>query len=206
MGSGKSHTSIKIQDIHFLLYLVKYVTLNNQSVPSVTIGWLSLLDPSMAPKAKRTMEASWEEKICQSFWELQAIFLILPFCYIAFIRGDVEEHCVQQYQSTWKNKKESWSQQIRREKWFLERTDSTYVHGMEMGIRDWLGPLILLYSWTVKLSELIIHQEQMGTVIMFAKKELEFLIEGLLLRLVFFLKHSKGMKSTLTSLSFSAQR
>lgn len=58
----------------------------------------------------------------------------------------------------------------------------------------------------MELSEQFIHQKQMtlGTVILLAEKESEFLIEGLLLRFVFFLKHIRGMKSVLLLLSFSA--
>lgn len=40
----------------------------------------------------------------------------------------------------WEMRKE----QTRREERCVERTDSIYVHGMEIGIHDWLGPLILL--------------------------------------------------------------
>lgn len=77
------------------------------------------MDPSMAPKAKRMKETD--------LWELQALPLILPFCYITLCsnRGSMEGHSVGQYQSSWSTEKREPANEKGEE---IPREDRQHIH------------------------------------------------------------------------------
>lgn len=138
--------------------------------------------------------------------EILALLLILSFhCATLCFNSNTERHVVGQYQRSWSTeKKELWSQQMRRDKREeIPGEDRQHVCIWNDDGNPWLT--WLRNCWDVGQSELFIHQKQtLATVILLAEKESEFFIEGLLLRFVFFLKHIRGMKSDLTLLGFSA--
>lgn len=205
MMNGKSCICIKIQAIHFPLYLAKYKEMFMPYQATNVFLWSGKADSGSQHSTKSKGNEGNRFLGTTSFISDIAVFLYHP---LLQQRWYGRTHSVGQYQSSLSTEKREL--EPKNEKGGeIPREDRQHLYTWHEDSNPWL-------TWPLNLAIPGIHElpgsvnssytrnRWLGTIILLAEKESEFLIADLLFRFIIFLKHIRDVKSVLKVLGFSA--